>query len=237
MFGLQSSLAVIAIAISVVSAAPSVSQNPVFSTTCEGKSYTYNELAGYGFVPNDARDKFGDTISLGSSIAFASWSKKGSKYEGKLFGLPDRGWNTQGTINFQPRIHEFHVTLTPAPGATTAKPSPPNVAFVYKDSILLTGPDGKPMTGLDADQTGGLKYPGFPILPAATYTGNGFGGPGEGGKRVTLDPEALVLAKDGGFWISDEYGPYIYKFNKKGKMIAATAPPDALLPLRNGTVR
>ncbi|EFY85685.1 outer membrane autotransporter [Metarhizium acridum CQMa 102] len=220
----------------VASAGSAVSQDPVFSTSCAGKAYTYNELAGYGFVPSDARDKLGDSISLGSSIAMASWSKKGSKYEGRLYGLPDRGWNTQGTINFQPRVHEFLVTLTPAPDATAANPSAPNVAFAYQDSILLTGPDGAPMTGLDADQTGGLQYPGFPLLPAATYTGDGFGGEGPGGKRVSLDPEALVLAKDGGFWISDEYGPYIYNFDKNGSMTAAVAPPDAPLPLRNGTV-
>ncbi|KAK2613018.1 hypothetical protein QQS21_000947 [Conoideocrella luteorostrata] len=232
-----SSLAPLTIAAYVsAAAAAGESQSAVFSTTCEGKPYTYNELAGYGFVASDARDKFGDSISLGSSIAFASWAKKGSKYEGKLYGLPDRGWNTQGTVNFQPRVHEFLVTLTPAPEATVANPSPPNVAFTYLDSILLKGPDGAPATGLDADQTGGLKYPGYPILPAATYKGDGFGGDGPGGKRVTIDAEALVLEKDGGFWISDEYGPYVYKFDKNGTMTAALAPPDAILPLRNGTV-
>jgi hypothetical protein len=237
MVRLLSSLAVLTVAAYVAVATPATSPRAVFSTTCKGKSYTYNELAGYGFIPSAARDKFGDSISLGSSIAFASWAKKGSKYEGKLYALPDRGWNTQGTVNFQPRIHEFIVTLTLASGATVSNPAPPNVAFVYQDTILLTGPDGKPITGLDADPTGGLKYPGFPILPAATYPGDGFGGDGLGGKSVTLDAEALVLAEDGGFWISDEYGPYVYKFDRRGKMTAAVAPPDAILPLRNGTVR
>ncbi|KAH0601759.1 hypothetical protein MHUMG1_00638 [Metarhizium humberi] len=232
MFQVRASLAVFA-----VSAGSAVSQHHVFSTTCAGKTYTYNELAGYGFVRSDALDKFGDSISLGSSIAITSWSKNGSKYQGRLYGLPDRGWNTQGTINFQPRIHEFLVTLTPNMSASAAHPSPPNVAFVYQNSTLLTGPDGTPMTGLDADQTGGVQYPGFPLLPAATSAGDGFGGQGPGWKRVALDPEALVLAKDGGFWIGDEYGPYIYKFDKNGKMTAAVAPPNALLPLRNGTVR
>ncbi|KAH7130840.1 outer membrane autotransporter [Dactylonectria macrodidyma] len=236
MVGWFSSLAAVAITVSVAVATPASSAGAVLSTTCNDKSYTYNELAGYGFVPSAARDKYGDSISLGSSIAFASWAKKGSKYQGKLYGLPDRGWNTNGTVNFQPRIHEFTVTLTLASGATVQDPSPPNVAFVYEDTILLTGPDGNPITGLDADQTGGLKYSGFPILPAATYTGDGFGGDGSGGKRATLDAEALVLAEDGGFWISDEYGPYIYKFNKKGKMTVAVAPPDAILSLRNGSV-
>lgn len=232
MFRVRASLAVFAVA-----AGSAVSQHHVFSTTCAGKTYTYNELAGYGFVRSDALDKFGDSISLSSSIAITSWSKNGSKYQGRLYGLPDRGWNTQGTINFQPRIHEFLVTLTPNTSASAAHPSPPNVAFVYQNSTLLTGPDGTPMTGLDADQTGGVQYPGFPLLPAATSAGDGFGGQGPGWKRVALDPEALVLAKDGGFWIGDEYGPYIYKFDKNGKMTAAVAPPNALLPLRNGTVR
>lgn len=209
----------------------------VFSTTCNGKAYTYNELAGYGFVPSNARDKFGDSISLGSSIAISSWSKKGSKYEGLLWGLPDRGWNTEGSVNFQPRVHQFTVSLTPAKGATATKPAAPNVKFAYRNTILLTGPDGKATTGLDADAVGGLQYPGFPLLPASTWTGDGFGGPGPGGKAITLDTESLVLTDDGGFWISDEYGPYAYKFDKKGKLTGAIAPPDALLPLRNGSVR
>ncbi|KAI5460795.1 outer membrane autotransporter [Mariannaea sp. PMI_226] len=236
MVRLSSSLAALALTGSAAAAPSTTSQNAVFSTSCKGKSYTYNELAGYGVVPSAARDKYGDTISLGSSLSMTSWSKRGSTYHGKLYGLPDRGWNTNGTVNYQPRIHTYSVSLTLTSGGSAKNPSPPNVAFVYEDTILLTGPDGKPMTGLDADQTGGLKYSGFPILPAATYTGDGFGGEGPGGKRATLDPEALGIAEDGGFWISDEYGPYIYKFDKSGRMTSATAPPDAILPLRNGVV-
>ena len=218
-------------------AARAVAATSVLETKCNGKSYTYNELAGYGFVPSNARDKLGDTISLGSSIAFSSWKKVGDKYQGTFYGLPDRGWNTQGTINFPPRLHKFAVTLTPAPSASVSRPSPPNLVVQYQDTILLTGPDGELATGLDPDQTGGLTYPGFPVLPAATYPGNGFGGPGPGGKRVSLDAEGLFLGDKGTFWISDEYGPYVYQFSAGGRMLAAIAPPDALLPLRNGKVR
>lgn len=40
----------------------------VNSTTCNGKSYSYNELAGYGILSGNARDKFGDTIGgIGSA--------------------------------------------------------------------------------------------------------------------------------------------------------------------------
>lgn len=101
----------------------------------------------------------------------------------------------------------------------------------------MTGPDGEPTTGLDADATGSASYPGFPPLPVATYEGNGFGGPGKGGRRVSIDSEGLALdAQDGGFWVSDEYGPYIYKFSGEGRMELAIQPPQAFLPRRNNTL-
>lgn len=93
-----------------------------------------------------------------------------------------------------------------------------------------------PTTGLDADITGYASYRGFPPLPVATYTGDGWGGPGKGGRRISLDSEGLVLARDGGFWVSDEYGPYIYKFSAEGRMEQAIQPPQAILPRRNGTL-
>lgn len=34
----------------------------VNETTCNGQTYVYEELAAFGYVPSDARDKFGDTI-------------------------------------------------------------------------------------------------------------------------------------------------------------------------------
>ena len=47
-----------------------------------------------------------------------------------------------------------------------------------------------------------------------------------------------MLAGNGtGFWVSDEYGPYIYRFDSKGKMDLAVRPPEAYIPKRNGTQR
>ena len=143
--------------------------------------------------------------------------------------------NTQGTLNYQTRIHKFTITFTPNPGATAANPSPQNLKFKYVSTILLTGPDGTPTTSIDPDPTGYLTYPGFPILPVATYPGDGFNGTGAGGKRIPIDGEGLVLNNDGTFWVSDEYGPYIYQFSATGKMLQAIQPPGAYLPQRNGT--
>ncbi|VBB82137.1 Putative protein of unknown function [Podospora comata] len=236
-----SSLGVLALLTSTVLSHPQPSPAPVSTTTCRGKSYTYNELAGFGSIPSDARDKFGDTISIGSSAAITNWKKRsaGGKnkqtyYTGTLYGLPDRGWNTQGTQNTIPRVHTFDVTFTPAAAASQSPPLPPNLLFKYKATILLTSPSGEPLTGLDPDSI--TTLPGFPPLPASTYPGDGFGGPGPGGKRIAIDSEGLVLNDDGTFWISDEYGPYIYLFSPSGKLLSAIAPPDALLPLRNGTL-
>ncbi|KAG9229311.1 esterase-like activity of phytase-domain-containing protein, partial [Amylocarpus encephaloides] len=155
-------------------------------------------------------------------------------YSGVLYTLPDRGWNTNGTLNYQARIHQFDISFKPSPNATVASPSGQNLFFTYKDSILLYAPDGTtPTTGLNADITGYLSYPGFPDLPAATFTGDGWGGPGPGGKRITIDCEALAIAPDGGFWVSDEYGPYAYRFDRQGKMLTAIRPNDAIVPMRN----
>ncbi len=75
---------------------PAALGDPVNSTTCNGKHYAYQELAGYGLVSADARDKYGDTIGgHGSAIAMdaAAWSRgENGTYAGVLYTLPDRGW-------------------------------------------------------------------------------------------------------------------------------------------------
>ncbi|PWY87997.1 hypothetical protein BO94DRAFT_516391 [Aspergillus sclerotioniger CBS 115572] len=224
-------------------AAALTSSNIVNQTTCGNTTYTYVGLEGYGFVPSNATDKYGDTMGgFGSSAAFdlATWRRTGlNSYTGILYTLPDRGWNTNGTLNFQPRIHTFNLTLHLAPNASSSHPSPPNIHLHYLDTLLLTGPDNQPLTGLDASFTGTSSYPNLPPLPIAVYTGDGFGGPGPGGHRIPLDSEGLALpAHDPShIWICDEYGPYIYKFNKHtGQMVQAIQPPPAYLPRRNSTL-
>ncbi|KAK4170638.1 hypothetical protein QBC36DRAFT_296116 [Triangularia setosa] len=139
-----------------------------------------------------ARDKFGDTISIGSSAAIANWKKRSAGknkqiyYTGTLYGRPDRGWYTQDTQNTIPRVHTFDVTFTPVP---------PNLLFKYKSTILRTSPSGEPLTGLDPNLV--INLPGFPPLPASTYPGDGFGGPGTRGQRIATDAEGLVLNSDG----------------------------------------
>ena len=138
--------------------------------------------------------------------------------------------NTGGTLDFQLRVHKFAITLTPAPHATLANPSGPDLQFRYIDTIRFTGPDRTPCTGLDADVTGSISHGG------AKFQGDGFGGGGPGGRRIRIDSEGLVLDPDGAFRASDEYGPYIYRFSPNGRMTLAIHPPEAYIPRRNGTI-
>ena len=39
-----------------------------------------------------------------------------------------------------------------------------------------------------------------------------------------MDPEGIAVDKQGNFWISDEYGPFIAKFSKKGQLIQKLQP-------------
>lgn len=244
----QSFLAIVPFALSCftsVSAAPqsssSTSTSAVNTTTCNGKTYVYEELAGYGFIEDNAVDKFNDTVGgIGSSIAIdrLSWVRIGNSYKGVLYAIPDRGWNTEGTLNYQNRIQKFAISFTPNPDASVAKPASPNLRFTYLDTILLTDPRGQPTVGLDGGLTGPyITYPGYSFeFPSANYSGDGYGGEGSGGYRLVIDAEGLVLGLDGSFWVSDEYGDYIYQFSRLGRMIGAIRPPDAFIPLRNNSV-
>jgi hypothetical protein len=107
--------------------------------------------------------------------------------------------NTEGTLKFQPRVDKLDILFTPAPNATVANPSGNNLFFTYKETIRFFGLDGTPCTGLDADGTGHISFPGFPDLPVATYAGDGFGNAGLGGGRIPIDSEGLVLSSDGTF--------------------------------------
>src|SRR5215510_4091052 len=49
-----------------------------------------------------------------------------------------------------------------------------------------------------------------------------------------FDPEGFVVhPKSGHFLVSDEYGPSLYEFNRRGKLVRAFTTPDNLIP-RNG---
>src|SRR5215467_5557067 len=188
-------------------------------------TFVNKALVGVGRLPSDLRDKFGETFGSGSAIALdaKSWMLTPAGYQGTFYMLPDRGHNTEGTRDYRARINKLSITFRPLddPTAVPVAERQKSVEASLVDTILLTDDAGASLTALDPD---GIRRAanGFPDLPQAA---NG---------RVSIDSEALALLPDDGFFIGDEYGPYVYRFSPAGRMLAAIRPPQAFIPKRNG---
>jgi hypothetical protein len=90
-----------------------------------------------------------------------------------------------------------------------------------ESSVSFSRGDGTPLTGL-------------PIGDGAC------GSTGEHPQRLDgtrldfdaqgLDPEGLVAMRDGTFWVSDEYGPFLARFGSDGRLLQRLSPCDGGLP-------
>ena len=52
---------------------------------------------------------------------------------------------------------------------------------------------------------------------------------GDTDTETRFDPEGARVDRDGNFYVSDEYGPYIRKFNRQGHLLARITVPDRFL--------
>jgi hypothetical protein len=208
----------------LLAAAPAFAADTV---TVGGLSMVNKGLVGVGRIPADQRDKLGETFGSGSGLAadVTSWRRTADSYSGTFYLLPDRGYNIAGTTDYRTRLYKLSIVFKPVvdPAAIPEPNRQSSVAAALTDTILLTDAAGESTTGLDPAE-GGVRpaTKDFPDLPQAA-TG-----------RVAIDAEALVRMPDGTFFISDEYGPYVYRFSAEGRMLSAIRPPDAFIPMRNG---
>jgi hypothetical protein len=190
--------------------------------TFQGQTFVNKGLVGVARVPSNAIDQFGDTLGgFGSGMAMdlESWHRnRDGSFDGTLYMLPDRGWNTQGTVDFRGRLHRFDVTLNPLYSGTTASQN--QLQLQYKGSTLFHRWGGIPTTGLDPDavQPADLFFPDLPIASS--------------NQHITLDDEAVVHVGDGTVWVSDEYGPYVYHYTHSGTLLHVIRPPAAFIPMR-----
>lgn len=196
------------------------------TVTANGVTIANKGLVAIGRIPANQRDKFKETFGSGSGMALdlTRWKKDGDSYSGSLWLLPDRGYNVEGTTDYNTRINRIDFTLAPtATGATPpADKQQAGMDAKLADTVLFTDQEGKSFTGLDPES--GIR-PATTTIPALPQARTG---------KISLDPEAVVLLKDGSMMVSDEYGPYIYHFSAEGKLISATQPPKAFLPMRKG---
>lgn len=195
------------------------------SVPVTGGTLVNHGLVGVGRIPAAQRDKLDETFGSMSALTLdvASWKRQGDSYTGTMLTLPDRGYNVEGTTDYSDRFNTVTVRLTPYTGSGAA-PAQDQVKAVIEKTTLLTEADGKPFTGLDAQPGTGVRAAanGLPPMP------QGYNG------KLSLDPEGIALLPDGTLFISDEYGPYVYRFSADGKLMSAIQPPEALLPMRGG---
>lgn len=202
--------------------AVAVVAQPVSTVTINNQTFVNQGLVGVGRMPADLKDKFGETFGSFSAFTFqpGSWQRNANgSYSGTLVTQPDRGYNVAGTTNYIPRYNRVTVAFSPAPaGAATQT----QVTLTLADTIRFTEAGGTPMTSLDPTPAGTGTRSGLPAMPQA------FNG------RLSLDAEGIVVNSDGSLWVSDEYGPYIFRFTADGRLVSAIRPPEAIIPKRNG---
>jgi hypothetical protein len=191
-----------------------------------GRTYINKGLVAVGRLAADLRDKFGETVGSGSGLAAnpKTWTRAGQRYHGTIYMLPDRGYNITGSIAFRARLYKLGVVLK-APSQSANMPNAArqrSLRLKLISTMLLRDANGLPLTGLDpvdGVRPASKRYPAMPQAP------NG---------AISLDAEAVVLMGDGTFFIGDEYGPYVYHFSAKGRMLSAIRPPEAFIPKRDG---
>ncbi|KAG6807694.1 hypothetical protein H0H93_001205, partial [Arthromyces matolae] len=142
---------------------------------------------------------------------------------------------SDGTVDYQARHHEIDFILSPyySSSKLSFSDAQQTLALTYVKTVLKTERNDTKTSGLDPAAiravTGGYPtlYTADPQMPIASTSES----------HLTLDVEGLVANADGTFWISDEYGPYIYKYTSDGQLIQTIQPPDAILPLdKNGNL-
>jgi hypothetical protein len=155
---------------------------------------------------------FGDVTVYGSGYGSAvAFAPHGSR---DLYLLTDRGPNIDFPAgnkgfpvpDYSPRIVKAHLA---------------GDKLQIDGEILLRRANGTPLTGLPigagaCGSTGetAFRLDGTPIPPDPDG----------------IDSEGLVVLDDGTFWVSDEYGPFLAKFDADGRQLQRLTPCNGGLP-------
>lgn len=159
----------------------------------------------------------GFKTGFGSAMAIKSVHKDGSI---EFYMLSDRGPNADGPL-YQVDDKQYASKYFPSPDF-----QPQIGVGVFKDGKISI----KKTIGLkNAD---GSKITGLPLSPGLIGATNEIAlddaERNMGYDNNGLDPEGIAVDNKGNIWICDEYGPFIAKFDKHGKMIKKYAPGNGL---------
>ncbi|MBC7796756.1 MAG: esterase-like activity of phytase family protein [Pyrinomonadaceae bacterium] len=208
--------------------------NLVFAPFVNAQFNGYNNqgMVGVGRIPANSFDTLGNNVdTLGgifSAMAFDRSTLVRSEvtaggnpvYTGTLYGLPDRGFG-DGAQDYRPRIQRFDFSIAPYYSSTPTTLQN-QIGFRNNGTLLLTNGFGTVFTGFDGNDATATMFP----QSAPNSLGQG---------RRSLDPEGLVLTNNGGYWVSDEYGANIYRFDRAGSLVQTLPIPAAIVPKTGST--
>lgn len=166
---------------------------------------------------DESEFKDGFKTGFGSALAFKNINSDGTI---EFYALTDRGPNAD--------IPKYLKDGKSVPGKFFPAPNfTPSIGILKVDDkkaeiidkIELKDSTGKNITGLPLP----LNRIGSTGEVALDLNMNNLGYDING-----LDPEGIAIDKDGNFWISDEYGPFIIKVDKNGKILEKLEPGNGL---------
>ncbi len=165
-------------------------------------------LIGKGIISGSLLDKSGLTGTICQSGTPANCVPKAifggigsdltyTGHDNVFLSAPDRGpFDGLTDVPFLDRIHLLHITLD------TAAPFP-NIRTLLLDTRFLKNEFGKTFVGaagaFDLDDE------------LAT---------------LRLDPEGIRVGYNGNFYVSDEYGPYVFEFDRQGHLVRRITVPS-----------
>jgi Uncharacterized protein conserved in bacteria len=167
-------------------------------------------LIGRGFVDGSALDESGlkgiicqadnPTNCVSKSLLGGFGSAIAfTGYDDVFIAAPDRGpFDGLTSASYRDRVHFFRIT-------TLVRAPFPNIKVELLDTRLLRNKSDQPFSGaagafnlsLDADSP-----------------------------SLRFDPEGIRVSPNGTFYISDEYGPYILEFDRKGRLLRRISVPS-----------
>lgn len=159
-------------------------------------------------LPGDATDLGGGTGANQNRLGGQFSDLYFDRKNNVYYGLPDRGPGG-GLVSYETRVQQFKLDVNPTTGAISN--------FQLTKTIKFKTADGKQaFNGLNPGLLGGDKSK----------------------LGLSFDPEGFVIARNGNFLVSDEYGPSVYEFKRvttrsgetEARFVRAYTTPANLLP-------
>ncbi len=176
-------------------------------------------LVGVGRLPGDSFDQLGAGVDTLGGIYSGMWLDPATLVHSNgtihatIYGLPDRGFG-DGLQDYHPRVQQLAFAVTPYAGPG---PAAQDQIVVANTATYILTVNGNTFTGANPDDTNVTTHPQSLLS-------------GIGGGKWSLDPEGIVHAPGGSWYVSDEYGPFIYRFDASGALQNALPLPEACLP-------